>query len=94
MECHARQQSFVAFDVGAILYLVVTLGCFVHFLFQFLLFRALGVFANIALAQLAKAAEAGNRTLQVTDEGTVTIQMPPNSAVVLVFECLPARNRN
>ena len=37
------------------------------------------------VAQLATAGEAGKRAVQVTDEGTVTIQMSPNSAVVLVF---------
>ena len=46
------------------------------------------------LALLATAAEAGRRTVPVTAEGTLSVQMPPNSAVVLVFECLPARNRN
>ena len=39
------------------------------------------------LALLATAAEAGRRTVPVTAEGTLSVQMPPNSAVVLVFDC-------
>lgn len=37
------------------------------------------------LTQLMTAAEAGNRTAKVTPEGTVSVELPPNSAVVLVF---------